>query len=74
MAARKWTAEQKQRQAELIQRWRPWTQSTGATSAEGKRRSAQNADKGGRRPRLRSLAVQINEVLRAYSDSLHQRN
>ena len=72
MAARRWTSEQKQRRAELIQQWRPWMQSTGARSVEGKRRSAKNADKGGRRAKLRSLAAELNELLRFHQDLLRR--
>ena len=38
-----WTLERRQRQAELIQRWKPWQQSTGARSQEGKEISKMNA-------------------------------
>ena len=72
MAARKWTPEQRQRQAEKIQQWQPWLQSTGARSVEGKRRSAQNADKGGQRTKLRSLATDINELMRIHREVLGQ--
>ena len=72
MAARKWTPEQRQRQAALIQQWRPWLQSTGARSVEGKRRSAQNADKGGRRPKLRYLSAELNDLLRVHQDLLRR--
>ena len=42
---RNWTPEQRQRQRELIQRWKPWEKSTGAKTPEGKKRSSQNAYK-----------------------------
>lgn len=41
-----WTPERRARQAEAIRRWRPWDQSTGPRSPEGKERSSRNADKG----------------------------
>ncbi len=47
MAARNWTEEQKQRQSQLIQKWKPWKSSTGAKTSEGKARSSQNALKHG---------------------------
>jgi hypothetical protein len=72
MAARKWTTEQKQKQAELIRQWSPWTESTGPQSFAGKRKSARNADKGGLRTRLRTLAKDINELLRNQQDLLRQ--
>ena len=42
-----WTLERRQRQAELIQRWQPWKQSTGAKTAEGRDVSRMNALKHG---------------------------
>ena len=43
MAARKWTLEQRKKQAEIIHRWKPWEQSTGATTPEGKVIASRNA-------------------------------
>lgn len=40
---RNWTPAERQRQAELIRTWKPWSQSTGAKTAEGKAISTQNA-------------------------------
>ena len=42
-----WTLERKQCQAELIQRWQPWKQSTGAKTTEGRNVSRMNALKHG---------------------------
>ena len=50
------TAEHRRLRAELIQRWRPWEQSTGPRTAEGKATSARNGYKGGKRSTLRALA------------------
>lgn len=47
MAARKWTPEQKRRQAELIKGWKPWEKSTGAKTAQGKAIVSRNAYRGG---------------------------
>jgi len=38
----RWTAARRAKQANAIQRWKPWEQSTGPRTAEGKDRSAQN--------------------------------
>jgi len=46
MAARQWTDEQKQRQAELIRSWKPWEKSTGAKTDKGKAKSSMNAHRG----------------------------
>lgn len=40
---RRWTQEERDRQAENIRRWRPWAKSTGPQTEEGKMRSSQNA-------------------------------
>ena len=64
MAARKWTAEQKQRQAELIKNWSPWKQSTGPKTARGMLKASRNAYRGGIRLRLKELSKKINEMLR----------
>ena len=51
-----WTPARRARQAQLIQRWRPWEQSKGPTAAEGKERVAQNAYNGGERQLMCVLA------------------
>ena len=38
-----WTWERRAKQAELIRQWKPWKQSTGPKSTEGKARIATNA-------------------------------
>ncbi len=43
MASRKWSLEQRLRQSEIIHSWRPWEQSTGAKTTEGKAKSSRNA-------------------------------
>lgn len=47
MAARKWTPEQKRQQAEAIKNWKPWEQSTGAKTTQGKAIVSRNAYRGG---------------------------
>ena len=64
MAARKWTPEQKQQQADRIRQWSPWLQSTGPISAVGKHAASGNAYKGGMRSELRELEKEINQLLR----------
>ena len=51
-----WTPERRKRQAELIKRWKPWEQSTGPRTAEGKARTARNGYSGGMRMTLRAFA------------------
>ena len=60
-----WTLERRAPQAELIRQWKPWEQSTGPRTPEGKAKVSQNAYKGGVRPMLRELARAPNEQRRA---------
>ena len=48
--------EQRQRQREAIQRWKPWEKSTGPRSEEGQATVSRNRWKGGTRDALRMLA------------------
>ena len=68
---RNWTAEQRQRQRELIQRWKPWTKSTGAKTPEGKKRSTQNAYKTGKSLEIREMIKQLNKLLREQKNLLN---
>lgn len=72
MAARTWTAAQRQRQREAIQRWKPWSQSTGPRSAEGKAAAARNAYSGNPRDAMRRAIKELREALRAQRDSLEE--
>jgi len=47
MAARKWTVEQRKQQSLKIREWKPWLNSTGARTIDGKARASRNAFKGG---------------------------
>jgi len=59
------TQEKRERQSKLIKTWKPWEQSTGAKTKEGKARSAQNALKHGFRSREQiESRKQINELIR----------
>lgn len=60
-----WTLERRQRQAEQIRRWRPWEQSTGPRTPEGKAMVSRNAWKGGHRAQLRALSKELNAELAA---------
>ena len=42
---RKWTEEEKAKQAELIKQWKPWRKSTGPKTEHGKQCSSQNSRK-----------------------------
>lgn len=60
---RNWPAEERQRQRDLIQSWKPWLRSTGAKTAEGKRRSSQNSFKTGKSLEIREIIKQLNKLL-----------
>ena len=60
-----WTLERRERQAELIHRWKPWKQSTGPKTAEGRAKAAQRGHKGAVRPKLRELGQALREHQRA---------
>lgn len=65
MAARRWTAAQKARQAELIRTWKPWEQSTGPVTQAGKKASSKNAFNCALREVMREL-TRSNRALLAY--------
>jgi hypothetical protein len=67
---RNWTPEQRQRQRELIQLWKPWTKSTGAKTPDGKKRSAQNAFKTGKSLEIREMIRQFNKLLKNQKELL----
>ena len=58
------TAEHRRLRAELIQRWKPWEQSTGPRTGEGKATSSRNGYKGGERAALRALAMLLEDCRR----------
>jgi len=58
-----WTQERRKRQAELIKNWKPWAHSTGPRTAEGKAKTARNADKGGSRQMLRELSRTLRAAM-----------
>lgn len=66
-----WTPESKRRQAALIKQWRPWEQSTGPVTAEGKARISRNAWQGGHRAQLRELVRAVNAEVRAARELVH---
>jgi hypothetical protein len=63
MAARHWTPEQRRQQAEKIQAWSPWAQSTGPRTVEGKAAAARNAWRSGQRAALRRLSKEMKAAL-----------
>lgn len=57
-----WTPDRRAKQSAAIRRWRPWEQSTGPRTAEGKRRSSRNAGREGLHEKLRTLARLLREM------------
>jgi hypothetical protein len=46
---RRWTQEERERQASLIRSWKPWKRSTGPSTKAGKSSASRNALKHGMR-------------------------
>jgi hypothetical protein len=51
-----WTDQRRAKQAKAIRGWRPWEQSTGPRTADGRARASQNAYRGGHRQAQRQFA------------------
>ena len=67
-----WTLERRRKQAEAIRRWKPWEQSTGPTTPDGKAIVSRNAHKGGHRAMLRELTKMVNAEVRAARELANQ--
>ena len=63
---RGWTPERRLQQSLKIQQWRPWDDSTGPRTSEGKAAASRNAYKGG----VRSMLNSVSEILRKQGDAL----
>ena len=60
-----WSPERRERQAALIQNWKPWECSTGPRTAGGKATSALNSGKHGLRSRrFLEEARNLREIIR----------
>ena len=60
-----WTPERRQRQRELIQTWKPWAQSTGPKTTQGKAAVSRNAYRAGITGQLRELRQAMRQQLAA---------
>ncbi len=64
----RWTSEARLRQAELIENWRPWEQSTGPITESGKAKACQNSLKTGchsaEMREVRAFLTQLDRELR----------
>ena len=63
-----WTQERRQRQSEAIRRWRPWEQSTGPKTPEGKAKASQNANKGYDWKSVKSAATALHRNEKSLAD------
>ncbi len=58
--SKKWSEDSRKSQRKVIQIHKPWEQSSGPKSEEGKSRSSRNADKG--KTPLRNIQAMITRV------------
>lgn len=63
-----WTDERRAKQAEAIQRWKPWERSTGPKTEGGKAASSRNAFKG--RLSARAMLRELGRLLREQREVL----
>ena len=65
---RKWTMQERERQAKLIQKWKPWRLSTGAKTPESKDICKMNALKhggyGAQAKLVRQTIAQCRQILK----------
>ena len=67
-----WTPERRKTQSQAIHRWKPWAQSTGAKTKEGKAIVARNAYKGGIWAELRLLRFETNTLKKKQKEMLEK--
>lgn len=56
-----WTPQRRAQQSAAIRKWKPWEQSTGPKSPEGKAKVSRNGYKGGWSEQLRELSRLLRE-------------
>lgn len=66
MSASKWTPERRQKQAETIRQQKPWLHATGPQTIAGKKKASQNAFKGAKRPKVRTVKKAFTAALREH--------
>ena len=67
-----WTPERRARQAELIRTWKPWEQSTGPRTPDGRLAVSRNAWKGGHRQMVRELSRLVGAEIRQARDLVNR--
>ena len=69
---RGWTEEKRQAMRDRINQTKPWLKSTGARTPEGKAMSSQNAYKGGLHAQIKSLNIEIKDMLKEQKEALQR--
>lgn len=69
MKANGWTLERREAQRAAVTRWRPWERSTGPRTAEGKAVASRNADRGGKRAKLRAAVRELRAMMAEMADA-----
>lgn len=64
------TPEHRVMQAKLIQQWKPWLNSTGPKTPDGKAKISKNAYKGNVRGLLRKVAAHLREHRKMMADDI----
>lgn len=70
--AKGWTPERRKKQSEAIKRWKPWNQSTGPKSPEGKAAVSRNAFTGGHTVLMRQIIKELNQAMREQREWLRR--
>ena len=65
-----WTPERRARQAALIRTWKPWEQSTGPRTVDGKARAALNGDMWGEWRQERLQLRELKAIMRQHRKEL----
>ena len=59
-----WSSERRAKQSALIRTWKPWEQSSGPRTPEGKAKASRNAWTGGHWAMMRELSKLVNSEVR----------
>lgn len=65
------TKETRKLQFQLIHQWKPWEQSTGPKTPQGKRKAAMRGFKGAQRPTRRKVAKALRDADKALEGAMN---